>query len=65
MTGVEGYMTMIERRYLPVDVIGRYLGVNSATVYRRIDKHTSQRIVTNYGWKISLDRDLDIFQHYE
>jgi ATP-dependent Lon protease len=25
----------------------------------------SRHIVTDYGWKISLDRGLDIFQHYE
>lgn len=41
------------------------VGVNFSWEFDRTGTIHARHIVTNHGWKISLDRGLDIFQHYE
>jgi len=41
------------------------LGVNFTWEFDNTDTIHARHIVTDHGWKISLDRGLDIFQHYE
>jgi len=41
------------------------VGVNFTWTFDRTGTIHARHIVTDHGWKISLDRGLDIFQHYE
>lgn len=41
------------------------VGVNFTWEFDGTGTIHARHIVTDHGWKISLDRDLDIFQHYE
>lgn len=41
------------------------IGVNFTWEFDGTGTIHARHIVTNHGWKISLDRGLDIFQHYE
>lgn len=41
------------------------VGVNFSWEFDRAGTIHARHIVTDHGWKISLDRGLDIFQHYE
>ncbi|MCP5275508.1 MAG: BREX system Lon protease-like protein BrxL [Burkholderiales bacterium] len=41
------------------------VGVNFTWKFDSTGTIHARHIVTNHGWKISLDRGLDIFQHYE
>jgi len=41
------------------------VGVNFTWEFDGTDTIHARHIVTDHGWKISLDRGLDIFQHYE
>jgi len=41
------------------------VGVNFTWEFDRTGTIHARHIVTDHGWKISLDRGLDIFQHYE
>ena len=41
------------------------VGVNFTWEFNNTGKIHARHIVTDHGWKISLDRGLDIFQHYE
>ncbi len=41
------------------------VGVNFTWEFDSTGTIHARHIVTNHGWKISLDRGLDIFQHYE
>ena len=41
------------------------VGVNFTWEFDNTGTLHARHIVTNHGWKISLDRGLDIFQHYE
>ena len=41
------------------------VGVNFTWKYDGVGTIHARHIVTDHGWKISLDRGLDIFQHYE
>lgn len=40
-------------------------GIHFSWEYDKTDSIHARHIVTNHGWKILLDRGLDIFQHYE
>ena len=41
------------------------IGVNFSWEFDSSNTLHARHIVTDHGWKISLDRGLDIFQHYE
>lgn len=41
------------------------VGINFSWEFDRTGTIHARHIVTDHGWKISLDRGLDIFQHYE
>lgn len=41
------------------------VGINFTWEFDKTGKIHARHIVTDHGWKISLDRGLDIFQHYE
>ncbi|MFO7884056.1 MAG: BREX system Lon protease-like protein BrxL, partial [Desulfobacteraceae bacterium] len=41
------------------------VGINFTWEFDSTGKIHARHIVTDHGWKISLDRGLDIFQHYE
>ena len=41
------------------------LGIDFTWAFDETGTIHARHIVTNHGWKISLDRGLDIFQHYE
>jgi ATP-dependent Lon protease len=41
------------------------VGVNFTWTFDRTGTIHARHIMTDHGWKISLDRGLDIFQHYE
>lgn len=41
------------------------LGINFSWEFDNSGSQHARHIVTDHGWKISLDRGLDIFQHYE
>lgn len=41
------------------------IGINVSWVFDSSNALHARHIVTDHGWKISLDRGLDIFQHYE
>ncbi len=41
------------------------VGLNFTWEFNKTGKIHARHIVTDHGWKISLDRGLDIFQHYE
>ena len=41
------------------------VGINFAWEFDKTGAAHARHIVTDHGWKISLDRGLDIFQHYE
>ena len=44
---------------------GRAVGINFSWEFDKTGTIHARHIVTDHGWKISLDRGLDIFQHYE
>lgn len=44
---------------------GNAVGINFTWEFDDTDSIHARHIVTDRGWKISLDRGLDIFQHYE
>ena len=44
---------------------GRAVGIDFSWEFDKIGTIHARHIVTDHGWKISLDRGLDIFQHYE
>ena len=44
---------------------GNAVGINFTWEFDGTGKIHARHIVTDHGWKISLDRGLDIFQHYE
>ena len=44
---------------------GSAVGVNFSWEFDETGTVHARHIVTDHGWKISLDRGLDIFQHYE
>lgn len=43
----------------------RAVGINFTWEFEVTGALHARHIVTDHGWKISLDRGLDIFQHYE
>lgn len=57
MGWVDGYEKMKES--------GNGVGVNFTWEFDGTGTIHARHIVTDHGWKISLDRGLDIFQHYE
>ena len=42
-----------------------FIGINFTWEFDTSGTIHARHIITDHGWKISLDRGLDIFQHYD